>query len=95
MTKKCEICMSEKKIVAHRGGAHLCPENTLSAFNNAIALSVDEVECDVHLLKSGEVVVFHDFSLDQLVGKKGYIHDIDNETRKQLCVKGSREAPLY
>ncbi|UTO28566.1 glycerophosphodiester phosphodiesterase [Bartonella harrusi] len=85
--------MSEKKIVAHRGGAHLYPENTLSAFRHAIALGVDEVECDVHLLKSGEVVVFHDFHLEQLVGKAGYIHDIDNETRKQLCVKGSSEYP--
>ncbi|VEJ44781.1 glycerophosphodiester phosphodiesterase [Bartonella vinsonii] len=85
--------MSEKKIVAHRGGAHLYPENTLSAFRHAIALGVDEIECDVHLLKSGEVVVFHDFRLEQLVGKPGYIHDIDNETRKQLCIKGSREAP--
>ncbi|UNE54542.1 glycerophosphodiester phosphodiesterase [Bartonella machadoae] len=85
--------MSKKKIVAHRGGAHLYPENTLSAFRHAIALGVDEVECDVHLLKSGEVVVFHDFHLEQLVGKEGYIHDIDNETRKQLCVKGSSECP--
>ncbi|EJF90002.1 hypothetical protein ME1_00163 [Bartonella vinsonii subsp. arupensis OK-94-513] len=85
--------MSEKKIVAHRGGAHLYPENTLSAFRHAIALGVDEIECDVHLLKSGEVVVFHDFRLEQLVGKPGYIHDIDNETRKQLCIKGSSEAP--
>ncbi|WP_455480899.1 glycerophosphodiester phosphodiesterase [Bartonella sp. B12(2025)] len=85
--------MSEKKIVAHRGGANLYPENTLSAFRHAIALGVDEIECDVHLLKSGEVVVFHDFRLEQLVGKTGYIHDIDNETRKQLCVKGSIEAP--
>ncbi len=85
--------MSKKKIVAHRGGANLYPENTLSAFRHAIALGVDEIECDVHLLKSGEVVVFHDFRLEQLVGKKGYIHDIDNETRKQLCVKGSTEAP--
>ncbi|MET3560122.1 glycerophosphoryl diester phosphodiesterase [Bartonella japonica] len=85
--------MSEKKIVAHRGGAHLHPENTLSAFRHAIALGVDEIECDVHLLKSGEVVVFHDFGLEQLVGKTGYIHDIDNETRKQLCVRGSAEAP--
>lgn len=88
-----KFCMSKKKIVAHRGGAHLYAENTFSAFSNAIALKVDEIECDVHLLKSGEVVVFHDFRLDQLIGKKGYIHDIDNETRKQLCVKGSQEAP--
>ncbi|WP_273756054.1 glycerophosphodiester phosphodiesterase family protein [Bartonella sp. MM73XJBT] len=85
--------MPEKKIVAHRGGAHLYPENTLSAFRNAIALGVDEIECDVHLLKSGEVVVFHDFRLEQLVGKTGYIYDIDNETRKQLCVRGSMEEP--
>ncbi|WP_455482212.1 glycerophosphodiester phosphodiesterase [Bartonella sp. B35(2025)] len=85
--------MSEKKIVAHRGGANLYPENTLSAFRHAIALGVDEIECDIHLLKSGEVVVFHDFHLEQLVGKKGYIHDIDNKIRKQLCVKGSTEAP--
>ncbi|WP_413154540.1 glycerophosphodiester phosphodiesterase [Bartonella sp. cb54] len=85
--------MSKKKIVAHRGGANLYPENTLSAFRHAIALGVDEIECDVHLLKSGEVVVFHDFRLEQLVGEKGYIHDIDNETRKKLCVKGSSESP--
>ncbi|WP_455477640.1 glycerophosphodiester phosphodiesterase [Bartonella sp. B41] len=85
--------MYQKKIVAHRGGASLYPENTLSAFRHAITLGVDEIECDVHLLKSGEVVVFHDFLLEQLVGKKGYIHDIDNETRKRLCIKGSTEAP--
>ncbi|WP_208541175.1 glycerophosphodiester phosphodiesterase [Bartonella capreoli] len=85
--------MFKPKIVAHRGGANLYSENTLSAFRHAIALGVDEIECDVHLLKSGEVVVFHDFCLEQLVGQKGYIHDIDNETRKQLCVKGSTESP--
>ncbi|ENN92015.1 glycerophosphodiester phosphodiesterase [Bartonella bovis] len=85
--------MFKPKIVAHRGGTNLYSENTLSAFRHAIALGVDEIECDIHLLKSGEVVVFHDFCLEQLVGKKGYIHDIDNEMRKQLCVKGSTESP--
>ncbi|WP_336276402.1 glycerophosphodiester phosphodiesterase [Bartonella sp. CB178] len=85
--------MPKQKIVAHRGGSSLRSENTLSAFRNAIALGADEVECDVHLLKSGEVVVFHDFHLEQLVGKKGYIHDIDDETRKKLRVQGSSEAP--
>ncbi|MCZ2328417.1 glycerophosphodiester phosphodiesterase [Bartonella sp. F02] len=85
--------MPKPKIVAHRGGASLYPENTLSAFRHAIALGVDEIECDVHLLKSGEVVVFHDFGLEQLVGKTGYIHDLDNEMRKKICVKGSIEPP--
>lgn len=88
-----KLYMLKPKIVAHRGGAHLYSENTLSAFRHAIALGVDEIECDVHLLKSGEVVVFHDFHLEQLVGQTGYIHDMDNEMRKQIRVKGSPESP--
>ncbi|MDD9332919.1 MAG: glycerophosphodiester phosphodiesterase, partial [Bartonella sp.] len=58
--------MLKQKIIAHRGGASLYSENTLSAFRHAIALGVDEIECDIHLLKSGEIVIFHDFSLEQL-----------------------------
>lgn len=80
-------------IVAHRGGASLFPENTLAAFQHAISLGVDEVECDVHLLKSGEVVVFHDFKLEQLAGKQGEISEIDNTARQQLKIRGGNEAP--
>ena len=47
-------------VVAHRGGAALAPENTLSAFENAWKIGVDMVECDVHLSKDGELVVMHD-----------------------------------
>lgn len=88
-----EEYMLKPKIVAHRGGNNPYSENTLSAFRHAIALGVDAIECDVHLLKSGEVVVLHDFSLEQLIGQKGYIYDLDNETRKQSCVRGSTESP--
>jgi len=50
-------------IVAHRGGAALAPENTLAAFQNALQIGVDMVECDVHLTKDGEVIVMHDFAV--------------------------------
>lgn len=34
-------------VEAHRGGMGIEPENTLRAFNNAIALGADSVELDV------------------------------------------------
>jgi glycerophosphoryl diester phosphodiesterase len=49
--------------IAHRGGAALKPENTLSAFADAIARGVDGAELDVQLTRDGHVVVFHDFRL--------------------------------
>lgn len=84
---------NKPNIVAHRGGASLFPENTLSAFKHANALGVDGVECDVHLLKSGEVVVFHDFNLEQLAGRQGEISEVDNTLRSQLKIRGGNEAP--
>jgi glycerophosphoryl diester phosphodiesterase len=50
--------------IAHRGGAALMPENSLAAFQNAIALGADGVELDVQLSADGIVVVHHDFRLN-------------------------------
>jgi glycerophosphoryl diester phosphodiesterase len=46
--------------IAHRGGAGLRPENTLSAFAHAVKLGADGAELDVQLTRDGHVVVFHD-----------------------------------
>jgi len=85
--------MKKPNIVAHRGGAALYSENTLAAFQNAIRLGADEVECDVHLLKDGTVCVFHDFNLEQLAGQSGTIETLGDEQRKALVVSGSQETP--
>lgn len=45
---------------AHRGGAGLMPENTVSAMRNAIDLGVNTLEFDLHLSSDGLVVVSHD-----------------------------------
>lgn len=52
-------------LCAHRGGALLWPENSLTAFRNALALPIDEVECDVHLSADGKAMVHHDATLDR------------------------------
>ena len=51
------------QLFAHRGGSGIAPENTLHAFDAAIALGVDGLELDVRLSRDGVVVVHHDASL--------------------------------
>jgi glycerophosphoryl diester phosphodiesterase len=57
--------------IAHRGGAKLRPENTMPAFEHAVSLGVDALECDVHLSRDGEVVVIHDATLDRTTDTHG------------------------
>lgn len=71
-------------IVAHRGGAALAPENTLGAFENALKLGVDMVECDVHLSKDGQVIVMHDFTVSRTTNGTGEIRDLTLAELKQL-----------
>jgi len=59
------------RLAAHRGGGLLWPENSLTAFRNAIALGADYLEFDVHLSSDGEVVVIHDPTLDRTTNGSG------------------------
>ena len=56
-------------VTAHRGNSIDYPENTMSAFRNAMAAGVDWIEADVWLTKDGELVVIHD-STTARVGNK-------------------------
>ncbi len=71
-------------VVAHRGGAALAPENTLGAFENAIKLGVDMVECDVHLSKDGQVVVMHDPNVSTTTDGSGLISELTLAEIKKL-----------
>lgn len=63
--------------VAHRGGSHLAPENTLTAFRTALTLSVDAIELDVQMTKDGHVIVFHDNTVEKLTDGEGNILDLE------------------
>ncbi|MGE5242787.1 MAG: glycerophosphodiester phosphodiesterase [Betaproteobacteria bacterium] len=62
-------------VFAHRGGSGLAPENTLAAFDRALALGVDGIELDVHLTADGRVVIHHDRTLDRTTNLVGPIAD--------------------
>jgi glycerophosphoryl diester phosphodiesterase len=55
---------SRLDVQGHRGARGLAPENTLAAFEKALALGVDTLELDVGVTKDGVVVVGHDPTLN-------------------------------
>lgn len=55
--------------IAHRGGAGLWPENTMAAFEHAIAMGADGIELDVHLSRDGQLIVHHDESLKPAIAR--------------------------
>ena len=67
------LSLSDAAAIAHRGGSHLRPENTLAAFDHAVELGCDAVECDVHLSADGEPVVIHDPTLDRTTDRTGAV----------------------
>jgi len=52
------------EIVAHRGASRERPENTLAAFERAVALGADGAELDVHRTADGVIVVHHDPAIE-------------------------------
>ena len=60
-------------IIAHRGDQSAAPENTLAAFQSALASGADGVELDVRLTLDGQLVVFHDRRLDRTSNGSGQV----------------------
>jgi glycerophosphoryl diester phosphodiesterase len=58
---------------AHRGGALEAPENTLAAFDAALALGYRYLETDAHLTADGVVVAIHDAALERVTDRTGRV----------------------
>ena len=62
-------------VFAHRGAKMVAPENTLPAFEQAIALGAQGIELDVQCSKDGVLVVMHNFTVDETTSGKGRVAD--------------------
>ncbi|MDA9587550.1 glycerophosphodiester phosphodiesterase [Flavobacteriaceae bacterium] len=73
-------------VIGHRGAKGHLAENTLPSIAKAIELEVDGIEIDVFQCASGELVVFHDKTLEKLTNATGYIEELDLDSIKRIEV---------
>jgi len=83
------------QIVAHRGGPKYAPENTLTAFQNAIAVGVNRLEFDVQMTKDGELVVIHDETVDRTTNGSGAVRELTLAQIRALDVAGGEKIPTF
>lgn len=79
-----EVTLPSRGICAHRGANETHPENTLSAFNEAVRLGAQMVEFDVQMTKDKKLVIMHDKSVDRTTDGKGLISEMTLNEIKQL-----------
>ncbi|WP_055447676.1 glycerophosphodiester phosphodiesterase [Lacinutrix mariniflava] len=77
----------------HRGAKGHVAENTIESILKAIEFGVDGIEIDVHKCRSGELVVFHDFTVDRLTKGTGEIRNFNFEEIKKLTVSIHYQIP--
>ena len=75
--------------IGHRGAKGHIAENTIASIHKAIDLGADGIEIDVFLCKSGEIVLFHDKTLEKLTNGDGNIEDKNLEELRKLKVLNS------
>jgi glycerophosphoryl diester phosphodiesterase len=79
-------------VIAHRGASAEAPENTIAAFELAIAHGADGIELTVHLSMDDQPVVIHDFTLERTTDGVGRVRDQTVRELKRLDAGGWRGA---
>ena len=72
------------QVIAHRGASGHAPESTMAAYELAHEWDVDYLELDAQITSDGEVVVFHDDTIDRTSDGEGEINDYTLEELKAL-----------
>ena len=65
--------MKKPLLLGHRGYSGIYPENTPVAFMKMAETGADGIETDVHICKSGELVLCHDETVDRTSNGHGFI----------------------
>ena len=92
-----DVSFLTKNLIAHRGYHNIkkeIPENSILAFEEAIKNNLI-IELDVHILKDGKVVVFHDDNIKRMTGIDKNIKDMTfNELQKVKLQETEQKIPL-
>ena len=82
MTKKKKLKLP--KLIGHRGGKDLCPENTIESISTAFDIGLNYVEIDVKISKDEVPILLHDDTLDRTTDGTGLAIDFDYNFLKKL-----------
>ena len=63
-------------VFAHRGFGDHAPDNSLYAVERALEAGMDGVDVDGQLTRDGELIIFHDLSVDRLTSATGKVRDM-------------------
>jgi glycerophosphoryl diester phosphodiesterase len=81
--------------IAHRGASAYEPENTLRAFERAIAMGATMLELDVHLSRDGHLIVIHDADISRTTNGTGSVTEMTlNHIRQFDAGQGERVPAL-
>lgn len=87
--------MNRPLLFAHRGFSGKYPENSPLAFQKVIEeTNCDGIESDVHITKDGQLVIFHDASVERTSNGTGFIKDKTFEEMLQLDI-GAWKSPDF
>ena len=87
--KKKEMEWYKKVLYAHRGLHNASrAENSMSAFKAAVEAGYG-IELDIHLSSDGELVVFHDDTLDRVCGREGRVSDFTADELATFKLSGT------
>ena len=80
---------------AHQGGANEFPENTMKAFQGAVALGYRSIETDLQVTSDGVLLNFHDDMLDRATDHSGTISRLPWSVVQHARVAGTEPIPKF
>jgi glycerophosphoryl diester phosphodiesterase len=83
------------RIVAHRGGGALAPENTLGAIRRGASLGFKGVEFDVMLAGDGTPVLIHDETLERTTNGRGSVPSMSYDELARFDAGQGERIPRY
>ena len=78
---------------AHRGGALEVEENTMPAFEHAVALGYSHIETDVQVTRDGVAVIFHDDTLERIADRPERIDSLSWAELSQVRTRAGADIP--
>lgn len=76
--------------MAHRGNRAVFPENTLSAFKQAVADGADIIETDLQVTADGHFLCVHDDTLDRTTDGSGLVADFTLDQARSYNAAATR-----